>query len=128
MSIQPLVTPFSLPAGIMTYSPACEVHIPSAERSSLIQLARDHFGYENIHEYQLNSAYAMLTGIDSSVIVGTGAGKSLCYALAALAAGKGTSEKKMVIVISPLIALMKDQVGNVSCLLEKNLTGMRYLV
>lgn len=56
------------------------------------------------------AAYAMLQGIDASVILTTGAGKSLCYALAAIAARTSTSEKKMVIVVSPLIALMKDQV------------------
>lgn len=95
----------------MAYSPSCEVAIPPSERSRLTQLACGHFGYENVYEYQLNSAYAMLNGIDSSVILATGAGKSLCYALAALAARGGSSAKKTVIVISPLIALMKDQVS-----------------
>lgn len=104
----------------MAYSPAREVNLPSAESSRLIQLARNHFGYENIHEYQLNSAYAMLNGIDSSVILGTGAGKSLCYALAALAARENLSAKKMVVVICPLIALMKDQVSTFSYFLEKS--------
>lgn len=92
------------------YSPQCDINVPDDERERLTELARLHFGYSSVHDYQLMAAYAMLKGIDSSVILGTGAGKSLCYALAALAARGRSSEKKMVIVISPLIALMKDQV------------------
>jgi superfamily II DNA helicase RecQ len=97
------------------YSSSCTIEIPAGERSRLIQLARVHFGYEDLYDHQLNAAYAMLNGIDSSVIVGTGSGKSLCYALAALGA-KHQQLKKMVIVVSPLIALMKDQVSIYSLL------------
>ena len=91
------------------YLPSCTIEIPPEERDRLIQLAHVHFGYNVLYDHQLNVAYAMLKGIDSSVIVGTGSGKSLCYALAALGADL-QSKKKMVIVVSPLIALMKDQV------------------
>jgi superfamily II DNA helicase RecQ len=94
----------------ITYSPSCEVNVPDDERDRLVQLARRHFGYDDIRDYQIKAAYAMLQGIDSSIILGTGAGKSLCYALAALSARDRKSLKKMVIVVSPLIALMKDQV------------------
>lgn len=92
------------------YSPPTNVTVPPEEEDRLIRLACEIFGYSNVRDYQLKAAYAMLQGIDTSVILGTGAGKSLCYALAALAARNRVSEKKMVIVVSPLIALMKDQV------------------
>ena len=59
------------------YSPPHEIVIPDDESDRLVNLARNHFGYENIHDYQLQAAYAMLTGIDTSIILGTGAGQVL---------------------------------------------------
>ena len=103
------------------YSPSCTIEIPTEERDRLIQLAHVHFGFNDLYDHQLNAAYAMLNGIDSSVIVGTGSGKSLCYALAALGAKHLQSKKKMVIVISPLIALMKDQVSILFVILNNEL-------
>ena len=92
------------------YSPSYEVVVSPEEREDLVDLARRHFGYNTVHDYQLSAVSAMLKGIDSSIILGTGSGKSLCYALAALASRDKASKRKMVVVISPLIALMKDQV------------------
>jgi ATP-dependent DNA helicase RecQ len=51
---------------------------------------------------------SLLTGCDAAVVMPTGGGKSLCYQLPALVSGK------TVVVISPLIALMQDQVAQLA--------------
>jgi len=75
----------------------------SAER--LLPLARQHFGISAFRPLQREALEANLRGLDSLCIMPTGGGKSLCYQLPALAAARG-----LTIVVSPLIALMKDQV------------------
>jgi ATP-dependent DNA helicase RecQ len=70
------------------------------------------FGYPDFRPGQADAIAAALSGRDTIVLLPTGSGKSLCYQVPALAAsrsGTGTT-----IVISPLIALMKDQVGALS--------------
>ena len=62
------------------------------------------FGHSEFREGQLAPIEAVLRGEDALVVMPTGAGKSLCYQVAALLM-PGTT-----LVISPLIALMKDQV------------------
>jgi ATP-dependent DNA helicase RecQ len=61
------------------------------------------FGLQAFRPGQREAVQAALTGRDSLVVMPTGGGKSLCYQLPALA-GEG-----LVVVISPLIALMSDQ-------------------
>jgi ATP-dependent DNA helicase RecQ len=61
------------------------------------------FGLESFRPGQREAVAAALAGRDSLVVMPTGGGKSLCYQLPALA-GDG-----LVVVISPLIALMSDQ-------------------
>ena len=51
---------------------------------------------------------AALDGRDSLVVMPTGGGKSLCYQLPALA-GEDDPSRPLVVVVSPLIALMADQ-------------------
>ncbi len=67
------------------------------------------FGYCDFRPGQEEAIEAALAGRDAIVLLPTGSGKSVCYqvpAIVAARAGRGTT-----IVISPLIALMQDQVG-----------------
>jgi len=71
---------------------------------TLTQILRDRFGYESFRPGQEEIAQWAADGHDGLVVMPTGAGKSICFQVPALARG-GTA-----LVISPLIALMKDQV------------------
>jgi ATP-dependent DNA helicase RecQ len=70
---------------------------------ALISL-REHFGFSDFREGQLEVVTAILEGKDAVVVMPTGSGKSLCYQLPAMMLEGAT------VVVSPLIALMKDQV------------------
>lgn len=77
-----------------------------ATLADLMQVIEKHWGYRSLRDLQEPAMRAMLTGRDSLVVLPTGGGKSLCYQAPALVRG-GTT-----IVVSPLIALMKDQVDS----------------
>ncbi len=70
----------------------------------LAPLLKTHFGYDSFRPLQQEIMEQALAGRDTLAILPTGAGKSLCYQLPALA------RDGLTLVISPLIALMKDQV------------------
>jgi ATP-dependent DNA helicase RecQ len=73
-------------------------------KPNLLSLLNKHFGYSEFRENQLQIIDCVLESKNTLVIMPTGGGKSLCYQLSAIAA-EGTA-----IIISPLIALMKNQV------------------
>src|SRR5437660_6573149 len=72
----------------------------------LLQLIERHWGFRSLRPLQERAMRAVLEGRDSVVVLPTGGGKSLCYQAPAVLRG-GTT-----VVISPLLALMKDQVDN----------------
>lgn len=75
---------------------------PTCEGS--LEVLKEYWGYTSFREYQAESIAAVRDGRDVILILATGGGKSLCFQLPAVA---GTG---WVLVISPLIALMDDQV------------------
>ena len=94
---------------------------PREERVSnrprdLMALLREPFGLTRFRPAQEEVCAAVASGQDVLLVMPTGAGKSLCYQLPGLARG-GTT-----LVVSPLIALMEDQVGK---LLELGLSAAR---
>ena len=62
------------------------------------------WGYDGFRPLQEAAVHAVLTDRDSLVVLPTGGGKSLCYQAPAIHRGR------LAVVVSPLIALMKDQV------------------
>jgi len=68
------------------------------------------WGYSSFRPLQREAIDAVLGGRDSVVVLPTGGGKSLCFQLPALVADAACEDERLALVISPLIALMKDQV------------------
>jgi ATP-dependent DNA helicase RecQ len=75
----------------------------AASPRALQKLLKEHFGFRTFRPGQLEAVQAAMDGRDTIIIMPTGSGKSLCFQLPALEL-EGTT-----IVVSPLIALMKDQ-------------------
>lgn len=68
------------------------------------EILKEYWGYSNFRPLQRPIIDSVLSGSDTLALLPTGGGKSLCYQVPALCKGK------LALVISPLIALMEDQV------------------
>lgn len=73
-----------------------------------IDVLQEYWGYESFRPKQENIVNAALEGRDVLAILPTGGGKSVCFQVPAM------MREGIAIVVTPLIALMKDQVQNLS--------------
>lgn len=82
--------------------------------SSIHSILKEYWGYSSFRPLQEDIIQTVLDGKDCLALLPTGGGKSLCFQVPALA------KEGLCLVVSPLIALMKDQVEN---LRRKNITA-----
>ena len=78
--------------------------VPPSLGTRLEALLMQYFGYKSFRPGQLDVLKSVLAGRDTMAVMPTGSGKSLCYQIPAL------FREGLVVVVSPLIALMRDQV------------------
>lgn len=92
---------------IATLPPARTVTSPASTSPDTI--LHDVFGYSAFRGAQAEIVDHVTAGGDALVLMPTGGGKSLCYQVPAIA--RHRAERGIAVVVSPLIALMHDQVG-----------------
>src|SRR5216684_1782537 len=85
--------------------PMAERNLPEQAPERFFEALHRYWGYESFRPGQENIVRSIASGRDACVVMPTGGGKSLCYQLPALLDAQRTA-----VVISPLIALMQDQV------------------
>ena len=88
-----------------------------------------YFGYDDFRPLQAEIIDSVLAGRDTLALMPTGGGKSICFQVPTLVMGQADENRRLCLVITPLIALMRDQVANLQ---ERNIqaaaiyTGMSY--
>ena len=82
---------------------------PRVGAPSAAQVLHEVFGYTGFRGQQASVIEHVCSGGDALVLMPTGGGKSLCYQVPAIV--RQQQGKGVTIVVSPLIALMHDQVG-----------------
>src|SRR6202045_2648881 len=94
--------------------PAPKQNSPGPETERFSEALHRYWGYESFRPGQENIVRSIAAGRDACVVMPTGGGKSLCYQLPAVL------NATTAVVISPLIALMQDQVAQ---LLQMGISG-----
>ena len=88
-----------------------------------------YFGYDDFRPLQSEIIDSVLAGRDTLALMPTGGGKSICFQVPTLVMAQDDPAKRLCLVITPLIALMRDQVANLQ---KRNIhsaavyTGMSY--
>ena len=91
-----------------------------------IEILKTKFGFDSFRDGQLETIETLLAGRSAAAIFPTGSGKSLCYQLTALLL------PGLTLVVSPLLALMKDQIDSLQAKgihaerLDSSLTEEKY--
>src|SRR5260221_544728 len=83
-----------------------EQNLPGQGPWRFFEALHRYWGYESFRPGQENIVRSIAAGRDACVVMPTGGGKSLCYQLPAV-----LDAQRTVVVVSPLIALMQDQVA-----------------
>ena len=73
---------------------------------------KTYFGYDDFRPLQEEIIVSVLSGRDTLALMPTGGGKSICFQVPTLVMANEHPEKRLCLVITPLIALMRDQVAN----------------
>ena len=71
-----------------------------------------YFGYDDFRPLQSEIIESVLAGRDTLALMPTGGGKSVCFQIPTLVMAQNDPNKRLCLVITPLIALMRDQVEN----------------
>jgi ATP-dependent DNA helicase RecQ len=71
-----------------------------------------YFGYDDFRPLQSEIIASVLAGRDTLALMPTGGGKSICFQVPTLVMAQDDPNKRLCLVITPLIALMRDQVAN----------------
>ncbi|MBA2248675.1 MAG: RecQ family ATP-dependent DNA helicase [Chitinophagaceae bacterium] len=79
------------------------------------QILKNYWGYDSFRPLQLEIIASVAEGLDTLAVLPTGGGKSICFQVPAL------QKDGICLVISPLIALMRDQVENLA---QKNIPAL----
>lgn len=73
---------------------------------------KTYFGYDDFRPLQSEIIASVLEHRDTLALMPTGGGKSICFQVPTLVIAQDNPEKRLCLVITPLIALMQDQVAN----------------
>ena len=79
-----------------------------SETKNIHDILSQYWGFTDFRDKQEDIIQSVLNGNDTLALLPTGGGKSICFQVPALA------KEGICLVISPLIALMQDQVSNLS--------------
>jgi ATP-dependent DNA helicase RecQ len=93
---------------VLPFKPVLKSSVVSVEE--IQKVAHRYFGFTEVRQAQSQVIEAVCNGQDALVLWATGQGKSLCYQLPAFLLGK------TVLIVSPLISLMNDQVLVLICI------------